>query len=1250
MKRGDLVQAESLITLCIKQNPHHADSLHLLGLIKSQTGKLEEGLKWVEMALQKRIHPMYYNNLGLILSRLGRWKDAITQYRLALKLSPDFLEARLNLATALSTIGKVAQSIPHFKNVIDKDPFHLRAFFNWGNALHKLGRHSEALEKFDNCVQIQPTYADAWQNKGSMHEYLKQWEEAERAYTAWDQLTGNALKSGLQLIHLYYKQGMYSKAKPYLQKLKQKYPSDRWLELHIACLVPDIFKDSQEIDHYIHRLENTLQKLVQSPPPLTQNTLSIYQLTYPFSLAYAGLNELPLKSKFGAFFEKYFSQIRTSTTVRNKNLPSIAMLVTGKHEGVFLRCMKGFIENFNKDLFHFTIICEAPLGFEILSSQIRNSSVEFLLVPNEIEKAHQIIQKKRFDILYYWEVGSDSLNYFLPYLKPAAVQCASWGWPVTSGIPAMDYFISCKALEEQENYSSYYSEKVILLERLPTYYYRPQLPETLLPLSYFHLPENKNLYLCLQNIRKIHPDMDEVFAKILERDPQGILVILGSEKRGAIEILVDRFERILKNHKNRITVLNRLNTQEYFSIMHCASVILDTFYYTGGANTSCDAFAMGKPYVTLLWHQHRGRYGAAAYLQANVKSAPIANSFEEYIQFALRLTRDQNYYEKISGQMQKGSIEIFEDIQAVRELEYCFLSLVNRSDSKAALIKAESKTDSFEVIKLNNENSYPAYVPSGSGSQSIDIEKTPGPEKDERKNQHSITDMKNGYLKEVEQRSREVWVEDTNDIGTLSTLLNFLEIKGEYEEFEKVCDKISLIEQDSDFGWIRKALYSPPQMRNQEEEKLIFNRLKSNINDLLSKKDLKVPDLNTIIGQNWMTASNYLYLDENLLEVKKGMASIFSSAIRKMNKRIDSQGNKLKLVYVVTNDNEETFIRCFKGIIDHLSKENFEIIILCLSSIYEHIRNTCSESVSVISFTDLNEGVINLYNVNANIIHYWAIGSDAFNYFMPFFRLAAVQCTSLGLPITSGIENVDYYISNQFLETSDSAHHYNEKLYLLDHLPIYLQLPVLDSNSIKYSDFGLPEQGHIYMCNHGLRKVRPIFDSIIKEILTRDKYGYLVFMKEKNDWVNQMVIDRIHRECEQFTDRIYFTEYLSGDRYLQWLNLSTVVLDTPVYNGVTSIFDAWACEKPVVTLKGKTQRSRFTYSAYRQMGFNDGVANNLEEYIDIAIKFAYNRAFLETYLIMLKDNIHKLWNIEKVAEEYRNFYLKAFHHTSSLQS
>ena len=42
------------------------------------------------------------------------------------------------------------------------------------------------------------------------------------------------------------------------------------------------------------------------------------------------------------------------------------------------------------------------------------------------------------DLIYYWEVGSDAMNYFLPFARLAPVQCTGWGSTMTSGVPAVD--------------------------------------------------------------------------------------------------------------------------------------------------------------------------------------------------------------------------------------------------------------------------------------------------------------------------------------------------------------------------------------------------------------------------------------------------------------------------------------------------------------------------------------------------------------------------------------------------------------------------------------------------------------------------------------------------------------------------------------------------------------------------------------------------------------------------------------------
>ena len=58
----------------------------------------------------------------------------------------------------------------------------------------------------------------------------------------------------------------------------------------------------------------------------------------------------------------------------------------------------------------------------------------------------------------------------------------------------------------------------------------------------------------------------------------------------------------------RVRFMPVLPKDEYLNLIALSDVILDTLYYTGGANTTYDAFAAGTPVVTLPGKFHRGRY------------------------------------------------------------------------------------------------------------------------------------------------------------------------------------------------------------------------------------------------------------------------------------------------------------------------------------------------------------------------------------------------------------------------------------------------------------------------------------------------------------------------------------------------------------------------------------------------------------------------------------------------------------------
>ena len=120
--------------------------------------------------------------------------------------------------------------------------------------------------------------------------------------------------------------------------------------------------------------------------------------------------------------------------------------------------------------------------------------------------------------------------YILPYFRPARVQCATWGWPVTSGNPRVDWYVSAEPLEPADG-ERHYTERLFRLASLPTCYERPRAPapppDPAARRRAFGVGAETPVYLCVRNLRKWHPDLDETIGHLLARDTKGWLVLVG---------------------------------------------------------------------------------------------------------------------------------------------------------------------------------------------------------------------------------------------------------------------------------------------------------------------------------------------------------------------------------------------------------------------------------------------------------------------------------------------------------------------------------------------------------------------------------------------------------------------------------------------------------------------------------------------------------------------------------------------------
>src|SRR5882757_924686 len=88
-RQGQLGAAEKIYTRILKGWPGNFDALHLLGLLKLQTGKAGEAHRLIMSALT--INPGSADalaNLGLVLGALKRPADALSSFDKALALEP----------------------------------------------------------------------------------------------------------------------------------------------------------------------------------------------------------------------------------------------------------------------------------------------------------------------------------------------------------------------------------------------------------------------------------------------------------------------------------------------------------------------------------------------------------------------------------------------------------------------------------------------------------------------------------------------------------------------------------------------------------------------------------------------------------------------------------------------------------------------------------------------------------------------------------------------------------------------------------------------------------------------------------------------------------------------------------------------------------------------------------------------------------------------------------------------------------
>ena len=167
-KAGALQQAQQAYEDILTQEPAHAGSLHMLGLILAQTGQAQQGVDLLCRALELEPHnAQAYYGLGFAMCKLKQFAAGIECYDTAMSLRPQFAEAACDKGSALIELNRCLEAVESFDLAIGWRPDYAEAYVYRGNAFRGLQEDALAVQSFEAGLAINPAFASGHLNLGN---------------------------------------------------------------------------------------------------------------------------------------------------------------------------------------------------------------------------------------------------------------------------------------------------------------------------------------------------------------------------------------------------------------------------------------------------------------------------------------------------------------------------------------------------------------------------------------------------------------------------------------------------------------------------------------------------------------------------------------------------------------------------------------------------------------------------------------------------------------------------------------------------------------------------------------------------------------------------------------------------------------------------------------------------------------------------------------------------------------------------
>jgi protein O-GlcNAc transferase len=354
------------------------------------------------------------------------------------------------------------------------------------------------------------------------------------------------------------------------------------------------------------------------------------------------------------------------------------------------------------------------------------------------------------------------------------------------------------------------------------------------------------------------------------------------------------------------------------------------------------------------------------------------------------------------------------------------------------------------------------------------------------------------------------------------------------------------------------------------------------------------------------------------------------------------------------------------GVIKYLPRSRFRVVAL------EVAAGGAQKQVSPLIMQGADEVVqISLDHVHAaqtltdlhlDILVFADVLSEPMNHFLLHSRFARIQIAFWGNPITSGSHHVDYFMSADFMEhpfrtrIPVEQEPYSEQVILTPGQGIWYyhpqsaemkqcdksiaqNLPHIDTTTFFTREhFNLHPDWFVFLCPQSVFKLHPLFDQVVAAILRASPVAHVVFTSGRRPRWTQTFVGRLQQALDpRDARRCHVVERVSSEKFIEFIKIADVLLHPFPFDGSRTSADSIAANIPYVTLPTEYLRGRMGASFLRTMNIPELVAENVTDYVNIAVRLSVDATFFRSLKKTLHNRSWLIWEDMEVPYAWTKF-------------